>query len=234
VRKTFSTFATLASLILAAGLAGGCGKSESKPNTVTTNGSGQSGVGIGTGAVVPTGPGKPIDKPILEAITKLPFGGGEIKVLTVEDDLMSMTITPKGVTPERRSRLTISKCLNCVPMDKAKWEERRSELLQLVPAELRDKPDLVYEIGETTIAGHEVIYVYQAGVHVTPGDTQTVSHAYTINWNDGVNQLHIVAYDASVPSSMTVEHLVTLVPRAQLETLAAATFTEAINKLDAR
>jgi len=65
-------------------------------------------------------------------------------------------------------------------------------------------------------------------------DVQTVSHAYTINWNDGINQIHIIAYDAATPSSNTVAHLVTVVPRADLEALAAATFTEAFAKLNSR
>jgi hypothetical protein len=223
----------LSILVLTAGLAA-CKSSDSKPSTVTANGSGESGLGTG-GRVVPSGPGVPIDKAILEAITKLPFGGGELKVLTVEDGLMSMTVTPKTTPPAatRRSRLTISRCLNCVPMDKAQWQARKADLLLLIPAELRDKPDLIFEIGDATIAGQKVIYVYQAGVHVVPNDLQTVSHAYTINWNDGVNQIHIIAYDAANPTSQAVAHLVTIVPRAELEALAAATFTEAIAKLNA-
>jgi hypothetical protein len=144
-----------------------------------------------------------------------------------------VTLTPKvaaGKGPQR-VRFQVDKCLNCVAMDKALWEARKAELLLLVPQEIRDKPDTIYEIGEASIAGLKVVYIYQAGVYIVPNDTQTVSHAYTVRWNDGVNQIFVQAWDISSPTSATVEHLVTVVPRADLEAQAAAAFAEIAAKL---
>ena len=222
----------LLTLVLALAACNACKKSESKPNEVTTSGSGASGVGPASDGKVPP-PGKAVDRATLDAISKASFGGGEVKVQRLDDDSLSVTLTPKvaaGKGPQR-VRFQVDKCLNCVPMDKAQWEARKAELLLLVPAEIRDKPDTIYEIGEASVAGLKVVYIYQAGVHVVPNDTQTVSHAYTLRWNDGVNQIFVQAWDISSPTSASVAHLVTVVPRADLEAQAAAAFSEIAAKL---
>jgi len=50
------------------------------------------------------------------------------------------------------------------------------------------------------------------------------THAYTLHWNDGVNQVQISVKDASPPDAPTVEQLAAKVPRARIEKLAQDLF----------
>jgi hypothetical protein len=208
------TYLSLLALVLA--LAPAC-KSDSQPTTA-------GGAGGGTAAGIPTAPkrpGKPFDMTTFEEISKLSFGDAATSALESSDDRLALRVVPTG-EPPIQSTIRLSRCLNCVAMDKALWEPRLAELRQLLPKEVRDKPDTVFELGEVTIGGEKAIYTYQLAVHAIGGvDGQPLhkalnTHAITIYWNDGVNQAQVVTKDASPPDSPTLEQLAAKVPRDRI------------------
>jgi len=215
---------TLHVLTIAAALAG-C-KSDSKPTVATGGGGG----GTGGVPVAPAHAGKPFDRATFEEISKLDFNGATTTVLELTDDSLALKVMPMG-EPATAATIRLSRCLNCVAMDRAQWEARVPELRQLLPKELRDLPETVFELGDVSISGEKTIYVHQVGVYAIGGTGgQTLqramnTHAYTVYWNDGVNQAQIVAKDASLPDSATVEVLAAKVPRDTLGKLAGDAFT---------
>jgi hypothetical protein len=198
----------------------GC-KADSKPTSVTTNGAGS------TAPAVPKRPGRPFDKASFEEIATLPFAGATT-ILDISDDALALKVLPEGTRPTAIT-VRLSRCLNCVAMDRSQWEARLADLKALLPKELRERPETVFELGDVTISGHKAIYVYQIGVNPVMDGPYTKSvmstHAYTIYWNDGVNQAQIVAKDAAPPDSPTVEELAAKIPRDALGKLAADALT---------
>jgi hypothetical protein len=211
-------------LVLLLGAAGcaGC-KSDSKAPTP------RAGAGGGGGDTTPARPGRPFDRAAFETISKLDLGA-PAEVLELTDDSLAVRIRP-AVSPETAATIRLSRCLNCVPMDRAQWEPQLPALKQLLPKEVRDKPDTIFELGEVTVANRKAIFTHQVAVLAEGGTdgkplTRAMNtHAYTLYWNDGTNQLQITAKDASQPDSATVDILAAKVPRTTLETLATSTFT---------
>lgn len=205
-------------LVLALGT--GC-KADSKPTSVNTNG------GATTAPSVPTRAGRPFDKAAFDEIAALSFAG-TTTILDIGEDALAIKVSPEGARPTAIT-VRLSRCLNCVAMDRAQWEGRLAELKALLPKELRERPETVFELGDVTISGQKVIYVYQIGVNPVMDGQYTKSvmstHAYTIYWNDGVNQAQIVAKDAAPPDSPTVEDLAAKIPREALGKLAADALT---------
>jgi hypothetical protein len=170
-------------------------KSDSKPTSMTTGG----GTGSAATPTAPARPGKPVDQATFDEISKLDFEAPGT-VMEISDSGLVMRVAPAG-EPATMGTIRLSRCLNCVAMDRALWEPRLQELRQLLPKEVRDKPDTVFELGDVTVHGTKVMYVYQlavdavGGVDGKPLERAMNTHAYTIYWNDGVNQVQIAVKD---------------------------------------
>ena len=137
--------------------------------------------------------------------------------------------------------VTITSCddkytmVTCLPMDLAQWkaEPRFGELKAILPADLRAQSDTVFEVGSTVVEGATMIYTYQLGQSIShpsqPGDTGSsfdpggfsYTDAYFLYYNDGVNQIRVVAEYKDDPVK-TKEMMAALTPKVDLEHVAAA------------
>jgi len=115
--------------------------------------------------------------------------------------------------------VTIQPCGDCIPLQAARW---RATKRQTLAPELRARPDTTFELGEVSLVGEKLIYVYQLGWHFsTTGGAY--SNAYILYYNDGVNQIRVVAqYADDIPGSK--EALARALPREQLEQIAGTAF----------
>jgi hypothetical protein len=215
----------LAAVIALAALAA-C-KSDPGP-TGPTGGGGSTTPG---GSAAPRArPGAPFDVVAYEQIAKLDHAGAPTEVLEQSESGLAVRVTPAG-DPPLVATMRFSKCLNCVAMERAAWEARVNELKQLLPKEVRDRPDTVFEIGDTTVSGTKVIYVYQLAVFAIGGldgkplEKAINTHAYALHWNDGVNQIQITVKDGSPPDQPTIEQLAARVSRDRMAKLASDLFT---------
>jgi hypothetical protein len=209
-----------------------CAGGDSQPTNPNGGSSARTGTGSSATPAPPARPPAPFDKAAYDAISKLDFAGAPTQVMELSDSGLALRVSPTPATGEQPMVATIrlGKCLNCVEIRKAAWVARTAELAQLLPKEVRDKPDTVFEVSDATVAGTPVIYVYQLAVFAIGGldgkplEKAINTHAYTLHWNDGVNQVQISVKDGSPPDSPTVEQLAAKVPRARIEKLAADLF----------
>lgn len=223
----------VAAIVLGLALAlAACAGGDSAPSNPNTGGGGSARTGSAA-ATAPRRPAAPFDKAAYEQISKLDFAGAPSEVMELSDSGLALRVSPPPATGEPPVVATIraSKCLNCVAIDRAAWVARIAELQQLLPKEVRDKPDTVFEVSDTTVGATKTIYIYQLAVFAIGGldgkplEKAINTHAYTLHWNDGVNQVQIAVKDASPPDAPTVEQLAAKVPRARIEKLATDLFT---------
>ena len=167
-------------------------------------------------------PGPPLDKAGRDAIAKLDFAGAKVDVMNDAGEVLMLAIEPTE-PPRRVAQLRVGACLQCEPMDLANWTRDKAELMGYLPKELRGSPDTIFDVNQAIIDGETAIATYQAGVFADD-TTFAVSHAYTLFWNNGVNQIVITAKDGGLPARISVAELQTRVPREQLEALAIDTF----------
>ena len=113
----------------------------------------------------------------------------------------------------------------CPAMKLAPWTARRNELLGRLPQELRNRPDTRFEIGAREISGAPAIYTYQlgysAGTDAKGRRAVHYSDAYVVYYNDGVNQIRVMAHylDDAVSG---IDELLANAPQDELEKLAVA------------
>lgn len=141
---------------------------------------------------------------------------------TIEVRHVTQTRPRLGVT------VTIGPCIPrivCPPMKLARWTGRRDELLGQLPRELRGRPDTRFEIGARTLAGAPAIYTYQLG-YASGSDEHDqpsidYSDAYILYYNDGINQMRVMAHylDDAVGG---LDQLLAVAPPEDLEKLATA------------
>ena len=105
--------------------------------------------------------------------------------------------------------VTVQPCLRCIPMQLDKWRAETDALRVTVPPELRDRSEgTSFEVTSSALGGAIVVATYQLASVPGPFD-----QAVTVYFNDGVNQLRIIA--RSVGKDGDVE-------RRELEQLALA------------
>jgi hypothetical protein len=113
----------------------------------------------------------------------------------------------------------------CPAMDLASWTARRDELRGQLPQELRGRPDTRFEIGARAIAGAPAIYTYQLGYAGGVDDKNQPSvdytDAYVLYYNDGVNQIRVMAHYVD-DALGGVAQLLAIAPPDDLEKLAVA------------
>jgi hypothetical protein len=230
------SFASLASL---ASLAACKGKPERReaPNTVkrtieTPSKTGTRRIVLPDTAGKPPKPtAQPLSRDQLEALAALRFEGFSSEVR----DLGALGTEIRHRTDDRPKlwvSATIGACGNaCTPMELPQWKEREPELRGFL-AGLRDAPDVDFEIGATELNGQTVIYTFQLGAGSKDdgpsGATLVFTNAYFAYFNDGVNQVRVIAEYKDDPKSK--ENLAILAPREALEALALAfldTYTQA-------
>jgi putative Mn2+ efflux pump MntP len=154
--------------------------------------------------------------------------------------------------PRIWATITISPCQprallgDCTAMSLEAWRARTPQLKQaLLHPDLIDAPDTVFEVATTAINGAQWIYQYQlaqtAPARASDGSSTAQSarrqgefawsHAYVLYYNDGTNQIRVVAEYKDDPAS-SKEEMAQRVPREDLEDVAKAfadAYTQAWN-----
>jgi hypothetical protein len=157
-----------------------------------------------------------------ERLSKLTYPGFGVMVRTVGDKVFEVRQITNG-HPRYWVTITIQHCLDCVPMELEKWKAKTEDLKVLLGA-LKDTPGVTFEVGQTHVNGQPVMYTYQFGAGGTGSDSggmqSTFTDAYAAYYNDGVNQIRVVAEFKDDPRPL--EELAKIAPKTDLQMLALA------------
>ncbi|MDX2087483.1 MAG: hypothetical protein SFX73_06525 [Kofleriaceae bacterium] len=213
----------------AAGSATGSASGSAAAKPITDNGSAEAS-GKPAPITLPKGDGTPAKK-TTKALTPeefaklgdLEFPGFEKVILNKGNGVDVRQITQR---PRLATTMTITPCFDCVPIELEKWKAKEETLKQLLAEPLRKLPDTIWEMGKTEVAGTPVIFTYQFG-RSDGKDEQgnpimAFSNAYALYYNDGNNQIRVVAEYKDDPA--TREQMLEIAPREDLERLAKAFF----------
>jgi hypothetical protein len=163
---------------------------------------------------------KALVKADFERLAKLEFPGFNREERTVGDKVLEVRQKTKD-HPRLWATVTIQPCLDCVPMDLDKWKAREDELKALMGGLKDAKTGVETEINKTELFGATVIYHYYIGYASTPGEgggESTYANVYAAYYNDGVNQIRVIAEYKDDPAS--VENMKKLAPKEDLRALA--------------
>ncbi|MDB4960660.1 MAG: hypothetical protein JWP01_659 [Myxococcales bacterium] len=210
-------------------------KGDPGPGVTTTGGSAAPGSGSGSapasppsllaGVTLPASTGTP-PKPTTQPLDATAFA--RLGVLTVPGFIARVRSVEHQLDVEHATeRWTVSvmvaPCFDCVPMELAAWKTKEAGLRLLIPADLRDRADTVWELGQSELHGQRVIFTYQLGHAATTNATGAAegiaSHTYALYYGDGTNQIRVVA--AYRADGITRAELAA-VPRDDLARLATA------------
>ena len=236
------TSVVLASVIALAG----CGSKKEAPKTETGSGSqvapatgsdtAGSAVTPAAGSAIPVSKGisikvpkgdgtppkattKTLDRKDFERMMTLKFDGFESSVRNRDNQLDVRHSTPR---PTLATTVTVAPCFDCLPMELDKWKAKEPGLKMLLAEGLRDRADTTWELGTTDLNGQKLIYTYQFGhnygVDESGNPDGAFSNAYALYYNDGKNQIRVVAEYKDDP--MSRDDLKAIVPKEDLEKLA--------------
>ncbi len=235
------------SVVLASVIAfAGCGSKKEPPKTETGSGSavvapvgsgsaGSAGsaappatVGKGINIKLPKGDGtppkptaKPFDKPVFEKLGLLKFEGFDTIVRNQNNQLDVRHSTPR---PTLATTVTIAPCFDCIPMELDKWKAKEAGLKMLLAEPLRERADTTWELGTIDLNGQKLISTYQFGHYYGTDESGNpdgaFSNAYILYYNDGKNQIRVVAEYKDDP--MSRDDLKAIAPKEDLENLATA------------
>jgi hypothetical protein len=232
------TSVVLASVIALAG----CGSKKEPPKTDTGSGSAVAVTGSGSGSAgsadstvtppkginikLPKGDGtppkpttKPLERKDFERMMTLKFEGFESVVRNRDNQLDVRHTTPR---PTLATTVTVAPCFDCQPMELDKWKAKEAGLKMLLAESLRDRPDTTWELGTIDLNGQKLIYTYQFGHNYGTDESGNpdgaFSNAYALYYNDGKNQIRVVAEYKDDP--MSRDDLKAIAPKEDLEKLA--------------
>lgn len=169
---------------------------------------------------------RPLRRPQLARLAAIEFPDFERQDRDAGDSMIEF----RHVT-RTRPRLGVTVSLGACPRPRcpslalARWNARRAELLRALPASLAGRADTRLEIATRKIAGVPAISIYELGYAGGADDRDQPSadyiDAYIVHYNDGVNQLRVMAHyiDDTVGG---IEQMLALAPREDLEKLAVA------------
>jgi hypothetical protein len=201
------------------------GSGMSKPATGSGTGSGET-AGKAINIKVPKGDGTPpkattktLAQIDFERMAALKFDGFDSAVRNFSNQLDVRHSTPR---PTLATTVTVAPCFDCLPMELDKWKTKEAGLKMLLTESLRDRPDTTWEMGTTELNGQKLIYTYQFGHNYGKDESGNpegaFSNAYAVYFNDGKNQIRVVAEYKDDPLSR--EDLKAIAPKEDLEKLA--------------
>lgn len=162
----------------------------------------------------------PHTKADYEKLAALEYPGFQKRVRTLGDKVFEVLQLTNG-HPKYGATVTIQHCLDCIPMELEKWKARTEDLKVLL-GRLKDNKDVHFEVGETHLNGQPVIYTYQLGAGAVGedkgGQQTTYTNAYALYYNDGINQIRVVAEYKDDPRP--VEEMKKIAPKEDLQMLA--------------
>jgi hypothetical protein len=212
----------------------GC-KSKPKRKAPPPNvGSAAQATGSGSGVmrpapdlILPRGDGtppkkttKPHTKEDYERLAKLEFPGFTKEQRTIGDNVFEVRQKTKD-HPRLWATVTVQHCMDCIPMELPKWKAKEDDL-KVVMGKLKDlKTGVESELGETELYGAKIISHYYIGYGTAPGEgggETTFGNVYVAYYNDGVNQIRVIAEYKDDPT--TIENMKKLAPKEDLRGLA--------------
>jgi hypothetical protein len=217
-------------LVSALALAAGCKKKPTRRDPPPNAG----GPSFGSGAkaapdlILPRADGTPpkkttapLGKADFERLSKLEYPGFLLDVRTVGDKVFEVRQKTKD-HPVLWTTITIQPCFDCVPMDLEKWKPKEQELKTVSLENLKNTPGIDWEMNAVTFHDQPIIYTYQLGTGMGSasegGGGMGMTDTYIAYYNDGVNQIRVIASYKDDPTSK--EELQKMAPKADLEALA--------------
>ncbi|MDB4957854.1 MAG: hypothetical protein JWO36_5423 [Myxococcales bacterium] len=218
------TLALVSALLLALGCKGKP-KHQDPPANAEKPGSGVASPKPIPDLVLPAGPGTPplkTTKPLgPETFTKLAElkYPGFLPQQTLKSDTGFEMRQKTEDHPVLWATITIKPCDACLPMELPKWEDKKDSLKVLLMPELKDRPETEFTVGQTDLHGQPMIWTHQLGYYMGP-EGGAFTNAYVLYYNDGVNQVRVVAEYKDDPASK--ENMLKLAPKQDLENVAKA------------
>ena len=190
--------------------------------------------------VIPHGDGKPPQKTTVPVtaqqmvdIAHLTFRGFATQPHAAKIDKGVEVSFVTEDKPRIAATVTIAPCGDkavlgpCTPINLAAWTAKATDLKKIIPPALVSLPTTKFEVGVTKLNGVDVIYTFQLGLtagvgtHGSANGKEYVeySYAYVLYYNDGVNQIRVIA-EVRDSSENTIDELVKETPRADLENVA--------------
>jgi len=166
----------------------------------------------------------PLARARYEQLASLEYPGWVKDVRLLDDRALEVRYRTEA-RPVLSVTITASPCFDCIPPELPRWKAKEDALKNLLPPELRERKDTVFEIGEVKLAGAPLIFTYQLAHGIALGEDRNrqgpYSDAYTVYHNDGINQLRVTAQYAD-DAVATRDELVSLAPRGDLQMIALA------------
>jgi hypothetical protein len=164
-------------------------------------------------------------KPQLEALSKLEFPDWTRDVRKIDTHFLTVK-QATSIRPKLAVTVSILPCTGkCWPLQADKWRAEQEALKVTLAPELHNRPDTTFEVGETTLGGQKVIYVYQLAQHFGKDEngnpSGAYSNAYILYHHDGLNQIRVVAEYVDDPLG-SKDDLARAVPREHLEKVGIA------------
>jgi hypothetical protein len=167
---------------------------------------------------------KPLEKARYEKMAGLEVPGWTKEVRLLDEKGLEVRYKSEG-RPILGVTITASPCFDCIPLELPRWKAKEDALKNLLPPELRERKDTVFEVGEVKLAGAPLIFTYQLAHGYVAGEDKNLtgpySHAYTAYHNDRINQIRVTA-QYSDDAVATRQELVNLAPRDDLQQIALA------------
>jgi hypothetical protein len=167
---------------------------------------------------------RPLEKARYEEMSSLDYPGWAKEVRYLGEEALEVRYRTEA-RPNLSVTIAASPCFDCIPLELPRWKAKEAALRNLLPPELRERKDTVFEIGEVKLASAPVIYTYQlAHGYLPDGDQQRqgpYSNAYVAYYNDGINQIRVIAQYADDPVA-TRDELMNLAPKGDLQRIALA------------
>jgi hypothetical protein len=220
--------------MLAAACKGKPAHREPPANAIATTGSasGSDGKRAAPDLALPSGPGTPplkttrtLGRADYEKLQALEYPGFNKQPHGLNDTVMEVRQMTKD-HPRLWATVTITPCGkdDCWPMDLDEWKKHEPDLKKLLGGLAEFPNDTVWEVGKTDLHGQTLIYTYQLGQHAGSGEgggTFMFSDAYALYYNDGKNQIRVVAEYKDDPVK-TKELMAQQAPKDDLALLAIA------------
>lgn len=167
---------------------------------------------------------RPLEQVQYEKMSSLDYPGWAKDIRYLGEEALEVRYRTEA-RPNLSVTIAASPCFDCIPLELPRWKAKEAALRNLLPPELRERKDTVFEVGEVALAGAPVIYTYQLAHGFLPdGDRQRqgpYSNAYVAYYNDGINQIRVIAQYADDPVA-TRDELASLAPKADLQQIALA------------
>lgn len=167
---------------------------------------------------------RPLERARYEKMSSLDYPGWAKEVRYLGEEALEVRYRTEA-RPNLSVTIAASPCFDCIPLELPRWKAKEAALRNLLPPELRERKDTVFEIGEVKLAGAPVIYTYQLAHGYVPDEDQQrqgpYSNAYVAYHNDGINQIRVIAQYADDPVA-TRDELMNLAPKGDLQMIALA------------